>query len=100
MNNLVLTNIKQLVGITENSNEVKKGNSQGDVQTINNAYLVIRDGIIQDFGPMNECSNTELTTHDCTNQLVMPMYVDSHTHLVFAKSRSDEMKMRLQGKSY
>jgi imidazolonepropionase len=28
------------------------------------------------------------------------MYVDSHTHLVFAKSRSDEMKMRLQGKSY
>ena len=100
MNNLVLTNIKQLVGITENSNRVKKGNSQGDVQTINNAYLVIRDGIIQDFGPMNQCPNTELTTHDCTNQLVMPMYVDSHTHLVFAKSRSDEMKMRLQGKSY
>ena len=28
------------------------------------------------------------------------MYVDSHTHLVFAKSRSDEMKMRLHGKSY
>ena len=97
---MVLTNIKQLVGITENSNRVKKGNSQGDVQTINNAYLVIRDGIIQDFGPMNQCPNTELTTHDCTNQLVMPMYVDSHTHLVFAKSRSDEMKMRLQGKSY
>ena len=100
MNNLVLTNIKQLIGITENSKEVKKGNSQGDVQTLKNAYLVIRDGIIQDFGQMNDCPNTELTSHNCTNQLVMPMYVDSHTHLVFAKSRSDEMKMRLQGKSY
>jgi len=100
MNNLVLTNIKQLIGITENSNEVKKGRLQGDVQSINNAFLVIRDGIIRDFGPMNEYSETELTTHDCANQLVMPMYVDSHTHLVFAKSRSDEMKMRLQGKSY
>ena len=83
MNNLVLTNIKQLIGITENSIEVKKGRLQGDVQSINNAFLVIRDGIIRDFGPMNEYSETELTTHDCANQLVMPMYVDSHTHLAF-----------------
>jgi imidazolonepropionase len=100
MNNLVLTNIKQLIGITDNSNEVKKGSSQGQVHTLDNAYLIIRDGIIHDFGPMNECPSTELTTHDCAQKLVMPMYVDSHTHLVFAKSRSDEMKMRLHGKSY
>jgi imidazolonepropionase len=100
MNNLVLTNIKQLIGITENSNEVKKGKSQGELKVLEQAYLVIRDGIIQEFGPMSEYPETALTTHDCNNQLVMPMYVDSHTHLVFAKSRSDEMKMRLQGKSY
>ena len=53
MNNLVLTNIKQLIGITDNSNEVKKGSSQGQVHTLDNAYLIIRDGIIHDFGPMN-----------------------------------------------
>lgn len=100
MNNLLLTNIKQLIGITENSNTVKKGKTQGEVQVLDNAYLVIRNGIIQDFGPMSECPSTELTHHDCSQKLVMPMYVDSHTHLVFANSRSDEMKMRLHGKSY
>ena len=100
MNNLVLTNIKQLIGITENSTTVKKGKTQGEVQVLDNAYLVIRNGIIQDFGPMSECPSTELTHHDCSQKLVMPMYVDSHTHLVFANIRSDEMKMRLHGKSY
>jgi len=100
MNNLLLTNIKQLIGITENSNTVKKGKTQGEVQVLDNAYLVIRNGIIQDFGPMSECPSTALTHHDCSQKLVMPMYVDSHTHLVFANSRSDEMKMRLHGKSY
>ena len=100
MNNLLLTNIKQLTGITENSTTVKKGKTQGEVQVLDNAYLVIRNGIIQDFGPMSECPSTELTHHDCSQKLVMPMYVDSHTHLVFANSRSDEMKMRLHGKSY
>lgn len=100
MNNLLLTNIKQLIGITENSTTVKKGKTQGEVQVLDNAYLVIRNGIIQDFGPMSECPSTELTHHDCSQKLVMPMYVDSHTHLVFANSRSEEMKMRLHGKSY
>ena len=100
MNNLLLTDIKQLIGITENSTTVKKGKTQGEVQVLDNAYLVIRNGIIQDFGPMSECPSTELTHHDCSQKLVMPMYVDSHTHLVFANSRSDEMKMRLHGKSY
>jgi imidazolonepropionase len=100
MNNLLLTNIKQLTGITENSTTVKKGKTQGEVQVLDNAYLVIRNGIIQDFGPMSECPSTELTHHDCSQKLVMPMYVDSHTHLVFANIRSDEMKMRLHGKSY
>ena len=100
MNNLLLTNIKQLIGITENSTTVKKGKTQGEVQVLDNAYLVIRNGIIQDFGPMSECPSTELTHHDCSQKLVMPMYVDSHTHLVFANIRSDEMKMRLHGKSY
>ena len=84
MNNLILTNIKQLIGITENSNMLKKGKSQGEIQVLNDAYVVIRKGIIHDFGPMSVCPSTELTHHNCSQKLVMPMYVDSHTHLVFA----------------
>lgn len=100
MNNLLLKNIKQLIGITENSNAVKKGKAQGEVKKLDDVYLVIKNSRIDSFGPMNECPNLNIASHDCTGRLVLPMYVDSHTHLVFAESRAGEMKMRLQGKTY
>ncbi len=97
---ILLKNIKQLVGITENSNSIKKGKSQGEVHTLNNAFVWIKNDKIASFGPMTECPEVNITTHDCSEKLVMPMYVDSHTHMVFAASRADEMTMRLHGKTY
>ena len=98
--NLLLKNIKQLIGITENSDVIKRGKAQGEVNTLDNAYLLIRNNIIDSFGPMRDCPNVSMDTHDCNGRLVLPMYVDSHTHLVFAESRAAEMNMRLHGKSY
>lgn len=100
MTNIILKNIKQLIGITENSNIIKRGKEQGQVSILENAYVVIRNHVIESFGPMSECPQTEMESHDCSGRLVMPMYVDSHTHMVFPESRSGEMKMRLHGKSY
>ena len=98
--NLLLKSIKQLIGITENSHSVKKGKAQGEVKKLEDAYLVIKNSKIDSFGPMSECPNLNIASHDCTGRLVLPMYVDSHTHLVFSESRAGEMKMRLQGKTY
>jgi len=98
--NIILKNIKQLIGITENSDTIKKGKAQGEVKTLENAYLIVRNNIIDSFGPMSECPELSMDSHDCAGRLVLPMYVDSHTHLIFAESRSGEMKMRLHGKSY
>lgn len=98
--NIILKNIKQLIGITENSNTIKRGKTQGEVTQINNAYLVVKNNIIASFGPMSECPETSLEEHDCSGRLLMPMYVDSHTHMVFAESRAGEMNQRLHGKSY
>ena len=98
--NLLLKNIKQLIGITENSDVIKRGKAQGEVKTLDNAFLLIRNNIIDSFGPMRDCPNVSMDTHDCNGRLVLPMYVDSHTHLVFAESRAAEMNMRLHGKSY
>ena len=98
--NILLKNIKQLIGITENSDVIKRGKAQGEVNTLDNAYLLIRNNIIDSFGPMRDCPNVSMDTHDCNGRLVLPMYVDSHTHLVFAESRAAEMNMRLHGKSY
>lgn len=98
--NIILKNIKQLIGITENSDTIKKGKAQGEVKTLENAYLIVRNNIIESFGPMSECPELSIDSHDCAGRLVLPMYVDSHTHLIFAENRSGEMKMRLHGKSY
>lgn len=98
--NILLKNIKELIGITESSKTIKRGNAQGQVKKLNDAYLIIRNNIIESFGPMSECPEVELDTHDCSGRLVLPMYVDSHTHLVFPESRSGEMNMRLHGKTY
>jgi len=98
--NILLKNIKQLIGITENSDSIKRGKAQGEVKTLDNAYMVIRNHRIESFGPMSECPELEMDAHDCSGRLVMPMYVDSHTHMIFAESRSGEMNQRLHGKSY
>lgn len=98
--NIILTNIKELVGVTTESTIIKKGKNQGKVGIIENGYLIVKNGIIDDFGLMQDCPETSLDARDCYGRLVMPMYVDSHTHLIFPESRSAEMKMRLQGKSY
>ena len=98
--NLLLKNIKQLIGITENSNTIKRGKAQGEVNKLDNAYLIIRDSKIESYGPMSECPTVSMDSHDCSGRLVLPMYADSHSHLVFAESRAGEMNMRLHGKTY
>jgi imidazolonepropionase len=100
MNNLVLTNIKQLIGLTSNSNYPKQGPEQGIVNKLDNAYVIVKNGLIEAFGPMDECPDSQLQKVDCSERLVLPMYIDSHTHMVFAESRSGEFKMRTEGKSY
>lgn len=100
MNNLILTHIKQLIGITTSSTQPKRGEEQSQVSSIENAYLIVKDGKIEEFGAMQDCPDTQLQKVDCSGRLVLPMYVDSHTHMVFAESRSGEFKMRLNGKSY
>lgn len=100
MNNLILTHIKQLIGVTTSSTRPKRGEEQSQVSSIENAYLIVKDGKIEKFGAMQDCPETQLQKVDCTGRLVLPMYVDSHTHMVFAESRSGEFKMRLNGKSY
>ncbi|MEJ6749942.1 MAG: imidazolonepropionase, partial [Bacteroidia bacterium] len=71
--NIILKNIKQLIGITENSDTIKKGKAQGEVKTLENAYLIVRNNIIESFGPMSECPELSMDSHDCAGRLVLPM---------------------------
>jgi len=56
--------------------------------------LLIEDGRVKDIG------NFPGSGYDAQGRTVIPGFVDCHTHLVFAGDRSDELEMRLQGRSY
>lgn len=70
------------------------------VTSIENAWLKVESGQISAFGPMSECPEDTSEIRDMRGQWVMPGFVDSHTHLVFAGPRHNEYVMRLQGKTY
>lgn len=69
----------------------------------NDAYLYIENGLISDFGSWagsdpERFAGAEVI--DAQGGMVLPCFVDSHTHIVFAKSREEEFEMRIKGRSY
>ena len=101
MKSVLIKNIKALYGIINDASIQKKsGTEMSHLDSIENAYLIIKDGIITDFGSMNSLPEISLPSIDANNGYVLPSFIDSHTHIVFAKSREEEFVMRIKGKSY
>jgi imidazolonepropionase len=99
----LLQNIKSIYGIQEAIKFPLKKNDLNKLNKIENAFIVIKDGLIHDFGKMEEfiMSNYEITeTIDCNGQYALPCYCDSHTHLVFSTSREEEFVDRINGLTY
>ncbi len=99
----LITNIKQLVGIREN-NKLLRNKELSELAFIENAYLIIEDGIIAEYGAMRQIKNSKLkipeTNIDATGQFLFPCWCDSHTHLVFAGSREEEFVDKIKGLTY
>jgi imidazolonepropionase len=73
------------------------------IGSIDNAYLLINDDLIEDFGSMSSCpveNETIKEVIDATGKMVFPSFVDSHTHLVYAGSREIEYIDKIKGLSY
>lgn len=102
---LLFTNIRTLYGIQSAESTVLKGSQLGVVAQINNAWLSIHDGLISGFGEMQTMS-TQIDVSSfkevisVNDQLILPTWCDSHTHIVFAGSREDEFVSRIKGVSY
>ena len=100
----VIKNISKLIQCDSNDIKFRAGNEMNSLETISNAFLEIENGLITDFGDMDQWkgiddwNNTEII--DAENGMVFPSYCDSHTHLVFAKSRENEFNDRINGLSY
>jgi len=99
----LITNIGRLINTREET-ILLRGKALADLPYIENAFLLIEDGIIAEYGPMYELAlkvpqlpNDIMEAH---GQFVLPAWCDSHTHLVFAQSREEEFIDKLKGMSY
>jgi imidazolonepropionase len=101
----IFSNIKLLVNTRQDSH-VLYGNELKNLPTIENAYLIIEDDEIADFGHMTELAavvgqfRTGSAIIDTTGKFILPCWCDSHTHLVFAGSRENEFVDKIKGLNY
>jgi imidazolonepropionase len=91
-NSFTLTNISQLV--TNNS-----AIGDGDLGVITNAAITVTDGIVSWVGQANEAESSIPKT-DVGGRALIPGFVDSHSHLMFAGDRSQEFAARMAGVPY
>ncbi|MDY6801480.1 MAG: imidazolonepropionase [Bacteroidota bacterium] len=99
---LLIKNIKSLVNILDESTKYVAGNEMQNLNCIQDAYLLIEEDKIADFGKMDELKINDFhgETIDAEGQLVFPSFCDSHTHLVYAGSREIEYSDKIRGLSY
>jgi len=99
----LITNIRQLVNTREES-RLLRGKELSVLPYIENAFLLIEDGIIAEYGHMYELELKlpQLPKHivDAHEQFVLPSWCDSHTHIVFARTREEEFIDKIKGASY
>ena len=94
-------NIKELIQVRELDVMKVSGKNMSILPIIKNAFLIIKDNVIVDFGSMNTLGIKKSDkVVDLTGKLVLPTWCDSHTHLVFADTREEEFVNRIKGLTY
>ena len=103
---ILIRDIKELVQVDETGRRFVAGKEMSELNTIKNAWLFLKDGLIHSYGPMTELdmnafeNEDALTELDATGRMVFPAFCDSHTHLVYPASREIEYIDKIKGLSY
>ncbi|MFM8595634.1 MAG: imidazolonepropionase [Flavobacteriales bacterium] len=99
-----IKNIKGLVQVGEDLPNVIRGRQMQQLPVLENAYLALEDNTVVDYGLMTDWPGItdwrDVEVIDATNCFVLPAFIDSHTHTVFATSREEEFVDRILGLSY
>ena len=91
MSSTLLTNAKQIV--------TNSSGSLYELDVIEDSALLFENGIVRWVGNASDAPKADHVV-DCTNKVVIPGFVDSHTHLIFGGDRSAEFAARMAGESY
>jgi imidazolonepropionase len=104
---LLIKNIRCLVQTEDVPRQRVCGKEMSELKTIKDAWLFIKDGLIEDFGKMSAVRSGEIQFNsadteiiDATGRFVFPSFCDSHTHIVYAGSREMEYSDKIRGLSY
>lgn len=104
MTKILIKNIKALLQVGEEIPAVLRGKEMASVPQIENAYLALEDGVVVAYGSMDDWEGIsdwrDLEIIDAEGKYVLPAFCDSHTHLVFARSREEEFVDRIKGLTY
>ena len=106
MSSILIKSIKKLVQVGDHTDAnlsrpaPVKGSDMKVLPQLDNAWLLIEDGFIQDFGTMDTCPDRANHIIEAKGKMVFPGWCDSHTHLVFAGSREMEFVDRINGLTY
>ena len=97
----LLYNIKELIQIREATIFKVSGAEMAVLPKLENAFLLIENEVIKDFGLMKDCPKAGIDKKiNCLGRVVLPSWCDSHTHLVYAGNRVTEFVDRINGLSY
>ena len=97
----LIINIKELLQVRDSSILKVSGAEMAVLPTIKNAYLTLKNGVISDFGFMEDLPNVNPEKCiDADGKMVLPSWCDSHTHIVYAGNREQEFVDRINGLTY
>lgn len=95
----LISNIGTLAGILPRGKDFLSGEEMSGLECISDAWLLIEDGIISDFGSGNTPMGADELI-DAEGGFVMPTFCDPHTHIVYAGCRDGEFRDKIAGMSY
>ena len=98
---ILIKNIKELLQVRESDVLMVAGKEMAVLPKIDNAYLLIENNLIADYGSMDNCPKIEVDSIiNAKGRAVLPAWCDSHTHIVYAGNRVQEFVDRINGLSY
>ncbi len=95
---LILRNAATIATCSAAGKRCKRGEEMQDAGVVENADVVIEDGIIRKIGTAGVIPDAE--TFDASGKTIVPGFIDAHTHAIFAGTREHEFALRAKGMSY